>query len=82
MQVNVHEAKTNLSRLLERVEAGEEVTIARDGVPVAQLVAASRSGAFPFDSERGRVWMADDFDTLPPGIEAMFYGKSPRKARR
>ena len=36
--VNVHEAKTHLSRLLARVEAGEEVTIARNGKPVARLV--------------------------------------------
>lgn len=37
-QVNVHEAKTNFSRLLERVRAGEEIIIARDGVPCARLV--------------------------------------------
>ena len=36
--VNVHEAKTNLSRLLKQVEAGEEVIIARNGTPVARLV--------------------------------------------
>ena len=39
MEVNIHEAKTHLSRLLQRVAAGEEVTIARSGVPVARLVA-------------------------------------------
>ena len=39
MEVNIHEAKTHLSRLLQRVAAGEEVTIARAGVPVARLVA-------------------------------------------
>jgi prevent-host-death family protein len=82
MQVNVHEAKTNLSRVLERVAAGEEVTIAREGIPVAQLVPAKRSTPFPFDSERGRVWIADDFDSLPPEMEALFYGKSARRIRR
>ena len=38
MEVNIHEAKTHLSRLLQRVANGEEVTIARAGVPVARLV--------------------------------------------
>lgn len=80
MQVNVHEAKTTLSRLLERVEAGEEVTIARNGVPVARLLPARRSAGFPFGSERGRVWMADDFDEPSPEIEELFYGK-PRRRR-
>ena len=42
MEVNIHEAKTHLSRLLQRVAAGEEVTIARSGVPVARLVAVER----------------------------------------
>ncbi len=39
MEVNIHEAKTHFSRLLQRVAAGEEVVIARAGVPVARLVA-------------------------------------------
>ncbi|HYZ74461.1 MAG TPA: type II toxin-antitoxin system prevent-host-death family antitoxin [Chthoniobacterales bacterium] len=47
MQVNVHEAKTQLSRLLELVEEGETVVIARHGRPVAELVPARRTG-FPF----------------------------------
>jgi prevent-host-death family protein len=60
---NVHEAKTQLSRLLARVESGEEVIIARDGVPVARLIPARP----PADSrrlgtERGRVFVSDDFD--------------------
>lgn len=42
VQVNVHEAKSQLSRLLAQVEAGEEVVIARNGVPVARLVSTSR----------------------------------------
>ena len=41
--VNIHEAKTHLSRLVERVEAGEEITIARAGRPVARLVPVRRS---------------------------------------
>jgi prevent-host-death family protein len=48
VQVNVHEAKSQLSRLLELVEEGETVVIARHGQPVAELVAARRKGSFPF----------------------------------
>jgi prevent-host-death family protein len=52
MQVNVHEAKSQLSRLLELVEEGETVVIARHGQPVAELVPARRKGAFPFGIAR------------------------------
>jgi prevent-host-death family protein len=62
-QVNVYEAKTHLSRLLERVEAGEEIVIARNGRPVARLVPTQRvrSPRVP-GAWKGKVWMADDFD--------------------
>lgn len=76
--VNVHEAKTHLSRLLERVSAGEEIVIAKAGRPVAKLVPYLESdeprkpGAW-----KGRVWIADDFDELPPDILAAFYGEDP-----
>ena len=62
--VNIHAAKTHLSRLVERVESGEEVVIARAGRPVAKLV--------PFDRRtqprvlgrlRGRIWLAPDWDS-------------------
>ena len=52
MQVNVHEAKTQLSRLLELVEEGETVVIARHGQPVAELVPARRQSGFPFGIAR------------------------------
>ena len=52
MQVNVHEAKSQLSRLLELVEEGETVVIARHGQPVAELVPARRKGGFPFGIAR------------------------------
>jgi len=48
MQGNVHEAKSQLSRLLERVEEGEKVVIARHGQPVAELIPARRTAGFPF----------------------------------
>ena len=52
MQVNVHEAKSQLSRLLERVEEGETVVIARRGQPVAELVPTRRKTGFPFGIAR------------------------------
>lgn len=48
VQVNVHEAKTRLSKLLEMVEGGETVVIARNGKPVVELIPAKKSGGFPF----------------------------------
>ena len=53
--VNVHEAKTHLSRLLAQVEAGEEVTIARNGKPVARLVACARGRPAPTRRIQGKV---------------------------
>jgi prevent-host-death family protein len=74
MEVNVHEAKTHFSQLLLRVEAGEEITIARAGKPVAKLIAAGPSGGKrPLGMDRGKIWIADDFDAPDPGIEALFY---------
>jgi prevent-host-death family protein len=63
IQVNVLEAKTQLSRLLDRAAAGEEVVIARAGRPVARLVAVSPDApARPLGMLRGRGWIAEDFD--------------------
>jgi len=77
MEVNIHEAKTHLSRLLQRVAAGEEVTIARSGVPVARLVAVEpeKKKIRPLGMDRGRIWIADDFDApLPDELLKAFYG--------
>jgi len=61
--VNIHEAKTHLSRLIERVEAGEEVVIARAGRPVARLIPfrARTSPRVP-GQWRGLVRIGPDFD--------------------
>ena len=61
--VNVHDAKTHFSKLLARVEAGEEVVIGRAGTPVAKLVpiTSGRAPRVP-GSARGQVVMAPDFD--------------------
>jgi prevent-host-death family protein len=77
--VNVYEAKTHLSQLLDRAAAGEEIVIARAGRPIARLVALSDAssrrrapGAW-----RGKVSIADDFDELPAEMEAAFRGERP-----
>jgi prevent-host-death family protein len=77
MRVNVGEAKSNLSKLLARVEAGEDVEIARDGVPVARLVAIEPSpGPGPrFLAARGslagRITIGDDFELSDEEIDQM-----------
>jgi prevent-host-death family protein len=68
--VGVHEAKTHLSRLLERVAAGEEILIARRGEVVARLVGPEVSASRRFGTERGRVRIASDFDDpLPEDLQ-------------
>jgi len=76
MEVNIHQAKTHLSRLLQRVAAGEEITIARAGTPVARLVAIeSKNNTRPLGFARDQIWIADDFDApLPDDLLAAFYG--------
>lgn len=64
--VNVHEAKTHLSRLLAAVERGGEVTIARAGRPIARLVPAEPAPKRELGLERGRIWISDDFDEPMP----------------
>lgn len=64
--VNVHEAKTHLSRLLKQVEAGEEVTIARNGKPVARLVSSKKHGKRKPGSMAGLIKIDDRFfEPLP-----------------
>lgn len=86
MEINVHEAKTNFSKLLKRVEAGEEVTIARAGVPVAKLVPAQpKRGKRKLGIDEGKIYIAPDFDApLPDEVLAGFYAEieAPKKARR
>jgi prevent-host-death family protein len=73
IEVGVHEAKTNLSRLLRRVAAGEEVTITRGGEPVARLVPAGKRKQRVLGRDAGRLHIADDFDDpLPADVLADF----------
>jgi prevent-host-death family protein len=84
MEVNIHHAKTHLSKLLQRVEAGEEIIIARDGVPVARLVPVVRpTQRRQLGIYRDRVWIADDFDApLPDEILNASEGTTPKRKRK
>lgn len=75
MIVNVHEAKTHLSRLLARVAAGEEIILGKAGKPVARLV-AYRQDREPrrFGQFEGRITVAEDFDELPEWLIHSFEG--------
>jgi prevent-host-death family protein len=78
MNINIHAAKTNLSRLIEKVSQGETIIISKAGKPVAKLV--------PYDEKqqkrkpgfmKGEIWIADDFDApLPEDILADFEGRN------
>lgn len=67
--VNIHDAKTHLSRLIQRVEAGEELVIARDGRPIARLVPLrTRTERRPLGIWKDQVWIAPDFDDPIPDL--------------
>lgn len=75
--VNVHQAKTHLSRLLERVERGEEIVIARNGHPIAKLVPVGQPVRKP-GRLKGLIHIGPDFDDpLPEDIEAALRGEGP-----
>ena len=76
VQVNIHEAKTHLSKLLARVREGEEIIIAKAGKPIARLVLVGERPArrLPGSAE-GKVTIAPDFDaSLPEAILREFEG--------
>jgi prevent-host-death family protein len=73
--VNVHQAKTQLSKLLDQIEAGEEVVISRHGKPVARM--SPVEGELPPRQPgalKGKIWIADNFDAFDEELEEMFYG--------
>lgn len=73
---NMHEAKTQLSRLAERASHGEEIVIARNGRPLAKLVPPDRRKALKFGLAKGEIWISDDFDDpLPWEIQKYFEGE-------
>lgn len=70
----MHEAKTKLSQLVQRAEAGEEIIIARNGDPVVRLVPVRSENrlASVYGALRGQIHMAEDFDELPDDIAEAF----------
>ena len=72
-EINVHEAKTHLSRLLLRVAGGEEIVIARAGKPVAKLVPIDPKPRRVIGQDNGLFEVPDDFDApLPDQVLALF----------
>lgn len=73
----MHEAKTNLSRLVDQVLAGEQVTITRNGIPVAQIVPLEQREPSLNDVRgiwKGKVRMDDPFEPLPIWLQTLFEG--------
>ena len=77
-QVNMHEAKTHLSKLVERVEKGEEIVISRAGKPAAKLVPVpqAKPGKRKLGGWEGKVWMVSDeeMEKVDKEIAEEFYG--------
>jgi prevent-host-death family protein len=74
--VNLYEAKTKLSSLVDRAAAGEEIIIAKAGKPMARLVSIRSPKRRPPGGWEGKIWVADDFDDpLPPEILKGFLGE-------
>lgn len=74
-KVNMHEAKSQLSKLIEKAVRGEDVVIAKAGKPQVRLVPIQPETKDWFGMDEGKIWMADDFDELPADIMAAFYGE-------
>lgn len=76
MPVNIHEAKTHFSKLVERAARGEEIVIAKAGRPLAKLVAYRiNDGRRKPGGWEGQVRIAPDFDDFPAELEAAFRGE-------
>lgn len=81
VNVNIHEAKTHLSRLLEQVAAGERVVISKAGTPIADLV-PHQAASVTFCALKGQVTYSDQAFDLDPDIQQMFYGPEPGPLRK
>jgi prevent-host-death family protein len=79
VSVNIHEAKTHLSRLLEQVAAGERVVISKAGTPIADLV-PHHASAVSFGGLKDEIAYTDDAFGIDPDIQRMFYGADPGEA--
>ena len=89
-QFNIHEAKTHLSRLVDKASKGEEIVIAKAGKPKAKLVPLTQPGGGKRKPGRlkGKIWIADDFDAPMTETELarwydapLFPGKKPAARR-
>lgn len=74
--INIHQAKTQLSKLIAKTEKGEEVIIAKAGKPIAKLVAYTE----PLQQRKpgllkGKIWVSKDFDEEDEKINKLFYGE-------
>ncbi len=77
--INIHEAKTHLSRLVEEVAAGAEIVISKNGVPRAKLVPLHASRKLKFGVLKGKLRYPDDLDApLPDKLLALFEGRASR----
>lgn len=74
-KVNIHEAKTHLSKLIDKVLDGEEVVIAKAGEPVVRLVSVKAGKMDWWGMDEGKGWIADDFDETDPELLEAFYGE-------
>ena len=74
--INIHKAKTHLSKLIQQVLEGEEVVIAKYGKPLVRLEAYHPTRQRTPGAWKGKVWIADDFDILPGEITAAFEGET------
>jgi prevent-host-death family protein len=83
--VNIQQAKTHLSRLVEEASAGEDIVIAKAGRPRVRLVPCEpERSPRPLGGWAGKVWIADDFDDTPAAVTRAFEGagRSRKRGRR
>jgi prevent-host-death family protein len=78
-QVNIHQAKTQLSKLVEAAAQGEEIIIAKAGKPVARLLALEQAGHKTRQSGglKGQIWPADNFDDPMSAEELALWNDAP-----
>lgn len=72
MTLNLYEAKTQLSSLVDKAAAGEEIIIAKNGKPMAKLVPVQQRRLRKPGRFKGKIWMSKDFDAPMPDIEDAF----------
>ncbi len=73
MTLNLYEAKTQLSSLVDQVAAGAEIIIAKNGKPMAKLVPIKEAVKRKPGRLKGKIWISKDFDAPMPEFEQAFY---------